>query len=659
LNPRAPPPPDLLSRIFLAFLLCASARAAVTRIDLAFRGSVKNGFPAEVTYGKVYFAADPKLAANRMICDIDLASKNAQGLVEFSADFYMLRPRNANGTALVEVSNRGGKGLTSVFDFAKHGGDLISAEALGDSFLLEQGFTLVWLGWEFDVPDEPGVLRANLPVATNLGKTISGMIHSEWVGEKRADAISTGDKAEIGYAALDPTSSKNQLFVRDEVAAPRTVIPHGDWQFVDDNHVKLKGGFAPGRLYDIVYEAKNPVVAGLGLAGLRDFVSYLKYGGLATPISAERAAIKWAIGFGVSQSGRLLREFLYDGFNQSEARQQVFDGIWAHVGGAGRGSFNQRFAQPSRDGQPFVNVFYPVDVPPFDERRLTERAKDAHVLPKLFLSHGSYEYWGRCASLIHTTADGRADVEPSANTRIYFFAGSQHGAGSIPPARVPAQNRANANDYRFGQRALLLALDKWIKAGAEPPPSRFPHLAKNELTSLDGLRFPEISGVAPPLHKREAYRLDFSAEPPKVGAPFPTFVPQVDADGNDVGGIQMPEVKVPLASYTGWNRRDAAIGAPTEMLSYTGSWIPFPLTKEERLKSGDPRKSVEERYSSRRAYLDKIDQAAHALLDSGFVLESDLPLLHERAAREWDFIHSAELPSDSTAPRAAPVAARK
>ncbi len=653
----------LLSRIFLVFLLCASAQAAVTRVDVAFRDSVKNGFPAAVTSGKVYFSVDPKLDANRIVGDIGLAPKNALGLVEFSADFCILRPRNANGTALVEVSNRGGKALTNVFDFAKHGGDLTSPEALGDSFLLAHGFTLVWLGWEFDVPNETGMLRANLPVATNFGKTISGMIHSEWVGEKRVDAISTGDKAEIGYAALDPTSRANQLFVRDAVAAGRTLIPHADWQFVDDSHVKLKGGFAPGRLYDIVYEAKNPVVAGLGLAGLRDFVSCLKYGVPDTPISADRAGIKWAIGFGVSQSGRLLREFLYDGFNQSEAHLKVFDGIWAHVGGAGRGSFNQRFAQPSRDGQPLVNVFYPVDVPPFDELHLTERANKAHVLPKLFLSHGSYEYWGRCASLIHTTADGKADVEPSANARIYFFTGSQHGAGSIPPAQVPGQNRANTNDYRFALRALLLAMDKWIKTGAEPPPSRFPHLAKEELTSLDGLRFPAISGagrsVAPPLHKREAYRLDFSIEPPKVGVAFPTFVPQVDADGNDLGGLQMPEVKVPLASYTGWNRRDPAIGAPAEMLSYTGSWIPFALTKEDRIKSGDPRESVAERYPSRQAYLDKIDRAAQALLDSGFLLAADLPLLDERAAREWDFIHSVKLQSDSVAPRAAPAAARK
>jgi hypothetical protein len=592
------------------------------------------GLPAEITSGKVYFAVDPKLAPNRIVRDLDLAPKNAQGLVEFSADFDMVRPAKSNGTALVEVSNRGGKALANIFDFGKR-------DDLGDAFLLDQGFTLVWLGWEFDVPDQPGMLRSYLPVATDHGATISGMISAEWTGEKLQDIISTGDKAQIGYAALDPASDKNELFVRNEVAAPRTLIPHADWDFVDGRHVKLKGGFTPGRIYEVVYRAKDPVIAGLGPAALRDFVSYLKYGGVDTPLNADRAEIKQAIGFGVSQSGRFLREFLYDGFNENESHRKVFDGVWAHVGGAGRGSFNQRFAQPSRDGQPFVNVFYPVDIPPFDEQHLVERANEAHVLPKLFLTNGSYEYWGRCASLIHTTPDGKADVMPSANTRIYYFSGSQHTVGSIPPAHVPGQNLANTNDYRYAMRALLLAMDRWIKTDTAPPASHFPRLAKNELTPLEGLHFPKLPNAQPPLHKREAYRLDFSVEPPRMETPFPTLVPQVDADGNDLGGIQMPEIKTPLASYTGWNRRNEAIGGTRDMLSYTGSWIPFPLTKDAAAKTGDPRKPVDERYRDRDAYLEKIDTASRELLKSGFVLEADLPALHKRAAQEWDFIHGA------------------
>jgi hypothetical protein len=178
---------------------------------------------------------------------------------------------------------------------------------------------------------------------------------------------------------------------------------------------------------------------------------------------------------------------------------------------------------------------------------------------------------------------------------------------------------------RETRRGFQLAMDRWIKTGRAPSPSQFPRLAMNQLTLVGGLRFPKIPGVEPPLHKREAFRLDFSIEPPQMDGLFPTLAPQVDADGNDLGGIQMPEIKVPLASYTGWNRRNAAIGAPTEMLSYTGSWIPFPLTREDRLTSGDPRASVQERYRNREAYLEKIDRAARSLVDSGCLLESDLP----------------------------------
>jgi Alpha/beta hydrolase domain len=594
-------------------LICPLAKGAVTKVEITNKTNTAGGGYDLVT-GKVYFAVDPALAPNRIIRDLALAPKNAAGQVEFSADFYELRPRqHGNGTALVEISNRGGKGLLNTFNLATH------ADAMGDGFLLRQGFTLVWVGWEFDLPAKAGLLHAYLPVATEHGQTITGTVRSEWTGETRVETIPLGDRDQIGYPVVDAASAKNKLYVRDSVAAARALIPHDSWHFTDATHATLNGGFTPGKIYEVVYEAKDPVVAGLGLAGVRDFVSYLKFG--------KQPEVQRAIAFGVSQSGRFLREFLYDGFNEDEARGQVFDGIWAHVAGAGRGSFNHRFAQPSRDGHPFANVFYPVDMPPFDEEPLMEKAHRAHVMPKLFLTNGAYEYWGRGASLVHTTADGKADEPPSEQARIYFFSGSQHGVGSIPPQKAPAQNQVNTNDYRYGLRALLVAMQAWVKDGKEPPPSRFPRLDKGELTTLQNLKFPKIEGVELPLHKREVYRLDFSVEPPKQGPAFPTFVPQVDADGNDRGGIKMPEIAVPLASYTGWNTRTAAIGAPGEMLSFMGSWIPFPLAK------------VQERYANEQVYLDQIDEAGRKLAEAGYVLEADLPLPHERAAREWAYLH--------------------
>jgi hypothetical protein len=622
--------------VFAVLLPVASLHvtAAVTRIEVAQRYPVAAGVsfgstgPYECIAGKVHFAVDPRQDSNSIVADISLAPRNSAGLVEFLADFYVLRPRDlskGNGTALVEISNRGSKGLPYEFDFAKTPLDARSAETIGDGFLLREGFTLAWVGWEFDVPKRPELLRVDLPIATNHGIPLTGVVRSEWIGEKTQETISLGDRDQTAYPVLDANSPKNKLLVRDTVLGPRTLLAHSEWRFSDPTHVTLSGGFMHGRIYEVIYETRDPVVAGLGLAGVRDFVSFLKYGGPETELSNEKDHIKCAIGFGVSQSGRFLREFLYDGFNEDESHRRVFDGVWSHVAGAGRGSFNHRFAQPSRDGHPFFNVLYPVDVPPFDEEHLLAKAHKAHVVPKLLLTNGSYEYWGRCASLIHTTSDGKADNPPSENTRIYFLSGSQHGVGVIPPRSAPAQNLVNTNDYRYALRALLLAMHGWLKGDGAPPASRFPLLQNGELTSVAGLRFPPVLHAAVPQRKREAYRLNFSTEPPQVGLAFPTFVPQVDTSGNELGGIRMPEIAVPLASYTGWNLRSPAIGAPSELLSMIGSWIPF------------TRSSIAARYRNEEDYLNRIDTAGRELVRSGFLLESDLPVLRQRAAEEWEY----------------------
>lgn len=633
-----------LSVLLLAIHLIA--RSAVTGIEIVRQSPVLAGAPFgrtgayECIQAKVHFAVDPKLAPNRIIADIDLAPTNPQGLVEFSADLYILRPviaAHGNGTALLEISNRGGKALPNEFDFASGPLDPALPESLGDGFLLNHGFTLVWVGWEFDVPDRLGLLHAYLPIATDHGKTITGLVRSEWTGDRRQNVIPLGDRDQTGYSVFNPSSTANKLFVRDSVLETRTEIPRSQWQFEDATHVALKGGFTPGRIYEVVYQAKDPVVAGLGLAAVRDTASYLKYGGQPTPLADMHDTIKCTIAFGVSQSGRFLREFLYDGFNQDEQRRQAFDGAWAHVAGAGRGSFNLRFAQPSRDGHAFVNVLYPVDVPPFGVQSLLAKARQEHVVPKLFLTNGSYEYWGRCASLIHTTEDAKADVEPPPGTRIYFFAGSQHTVGTIPPRPAPTQNLTNTNDYRYSLRALLLAMQAWLVNGAEPPGSRFPHLVDEQLTTIGDLNFPHVHGVRLCEYKRQAYRLNFSTEPPSVGPAFPTLVPQVDDDGNELGGIRMPEIAVPLASYTGWNLRSPAIGAPSEPTAFLGSWIPFAKTKAARMAAGDSRLSIEERYAGEQDYLSQIDSAARDLVRERFLLPTDLDLLHQRAAREWAY----------------------
>jgi Alpha/beta hydrolase domain len=650
--------------LFLCFSFCAIVHplltAGVQEVKVIERGDVLHGHlfgkagPYEAIKGRVKFAVDPKLGPNRIITDIDLAPRNKAGLVEFEADLFVLKPRDpakGNGTALLEISNRGGKGLLGTFDFARGALDLNSPDAFGDGFLLEQGYTLVWIGWECDIPAGPNLLHLFAPIAKQDGKTITGLVVSEWTGDDRIETIGLGDRTQIGYAVADPDSSENKIYVRDTVEGPRTLVPRTEWTFVDaepdakgggistnsKNRVRLNGGFAPGRIYEVVYIAKDPVVAGLGPAAVRDFASFLKYGGPETLPGDQHNYLKRSVAFGISQSGRFLRSFLYDGFNEDEKNRKVFDGVWAQVAGGGRGSFNERFAQPSRDGHPFLNVFYPVDLPPFDEEGLLERSRRAHVEPKVFLTNGSYEYWSRAASLIHTTPDGKADAPPSPNTRIYYFSGSQHGSGSLPPRLAPAQNPSNINDYRYGLRALLVAMQNWLVAAAEPPPSQFPRISEHQLVSLSDWHFPAIPGVALPAHKREAYRLDFTKKPVEATSGYPTLVPKVNADGNDLGGIAMPEVAAPLASYTGWNLRNAVIGGQTELFAMTGSWIPFAKNERERQATGDPRLSIAERYKSKALYLEKISAATADLIKRGYLLPEDAGSLHERAAKEWDY----------------------
>ena len=640
----------LLCAARAGFLCISTIEGAVTAVKIEQRTAVLNGrqFGTAGSYerveGTVRFSVDPESAANRAIADIGLAPRD-NGKVTFSANFYILQPidaKRANGVALVEVSNRGGKAMLSTFDYAHGSLDPQSEQEFGDAFLLRHGFTLVWIGWEFDVPAKAHLMRLESPIITDHGSAITGLVRSEWTGNEKVDTIPLGDRNQTGYPVADRGDSSNALYEREEVDGARTLIARSAWSFTDSTHVTMASGFLPGHIYEVVYRAKDPVVAGLGFASVRDFVSFLKYGRPYTDLGDEHQRARRTIGFGISQDGRFLRTLLYEGFNADEQGRRVFDGVWAHVGGAGRGSFNERFAQPSRDGHPFLNVFYPVDLPPFRTEALLAKEEQSKTAPKLFLSNGSYEYWGRCASLIHTTEDGLRDVPPQPGTRVFFFAGSQHGPGSIPPASVATQNQADTVDYRAAMRALLISMKKWISSDEEPPPSRIPTIESGQLAPLAKLAFPQIPGVSVPKHKREAYRLDFSVEPPVPGPPYPTLIPQVNEDGNEIAGIRMPEVVAPLATYTGWNLRNSSIGAPDEMFSMVGSFIPFARTKSDRLTRHDPRLSIEERYRSEGEYLNRISDAAQELVRAGFLLEEDVPRLRERASKEWNYVMNTQ-----------------
>ena len=663
--------------VVATIILCLAhiADAHVTRVEIISRTDVQNGKPFglagayEKIVGRVYFSVDPSNLHNRQIVDLEKADRSSQGQVEFSADLYILRPRDmnkGNGAVLFEVSNRGGRGIDRLVNGAT------SADPEGDGFLMRHGYTIAWVGWEFDVADEGDRLKLYAPVAHDPGgKEIHGLLRSDFtpakiVGDMPLGHFLLGPNGGKSYPVDDPASPKNVLTVRDAPEGQRNTIPRAQWSFAhivdgklaaDTHFIHLDGGFQPGKIYEVVYEAKNPVVVGLGLASVRDFLSYLKH----DPESV--APVKRVYAVGISQSGRFLRHFLYQDFNADEQGRQVMDGVIAHVAGAGRGSFNHRFAQPSRDAQPLSSIFFPTDLFPFTDlpetdsdtgetAGLLDAVYKAHDAPKIFFTNTSYEYWGRAASLIHTSADGTADAKISDNVRVYLLAGLQHFSAPFPPqksspnnADATAQQRYNPNPVQYFWRALITDMDEWVKNGTEPPANRYPKIAEGTLVPLNKWTLPAISGVNKPHEANVAWRLDFgpqwkqgivSVEPPKVGKAFPLLVPQSDANGNDEGGVSLPELQVPLASYTGWNLRDPSIGAGDLRLSFYGSFIPFAKTLAERQKSGDPRLSVAERYVSRDEYMGKFAEAAMKLVQERFLLREDVPALLERGKREWE-----------------------
>lgn len=619
-----------IAALFAAVALCAPA--AVRRVEVTERTPIANNY--ERVSGRVYFGADPKLAVNRIVRDLERAPVNARGEVEFSAEFTLLRPADpakSNGTVVFEVSNRGNKGMLNRFNFSQPG-------EFGDGYTMRQGYTLAWLGWEYDLPATPGLLHFTAPKFRRDALPAPGLVRSEFIPDKTVTTMPLGDRT------MDPVpvGKPLALYVRDSGDSPAHRIDASKWKLAADGRsVEMASGFEQAKLYEFVYEGKDPVVVGTGLAAVRDWISYLKHEG------QDGRATKRAIGFGISQSGRFLREFLYDGFNADEKGRQVFDGVWADVAGAGRGSFNFRYAQPSRDGCPFLNVFYPTDVFPFLDSALLERAKAAKVAPKLFLTNGSYEYWGRVAALVHVTADGRSDAPLSPETRVYFIAGANHIPQSLPLKKSGTRYTVNPVDHRPVQRALLVAMEAWLANGVEPPPSQYPRVAAGELADADGMKFP-VPGISAPPHPRRARKLDWgpeltakgyiTKEPPVENGAYPTLVPRVDADGLDRGGIRLPEVAVPLATLTGWNLRAPERGATDEIVEFLGAIFPFAKTKAERERAHDPRLSIAERYASREDYRKRVEAAADDLVKRRFVLPEDRQGTIDRAMRLWDTV---------------------
>jgi hypothetical protein len=659
----------MFRRLFVILLFALPLRAEVVRIEVKSRADVLAGqtFGTAGAYeklsGKIYFAVDPGNSANKIIADIDKAPKNASGKVEFSSDFYMIKPRDlsrGNGTVFYEVSNRGNKGILGFFNLASANSlDPQNAPDFGDGFLMEQGFTLLWVGWQFDVAGRDSLLRVYVPSARETnGQPIRGLVRSDFSPTQLTSDFALPDAT---YAVVDAKDPANVLTVRDSVEAARRTIPRDQWDFTADRKsIHMAAGFTPNKIYEVVYRSQDPPIAGLGPAAVRDAIAKLKYGS-ASELSVGQGQIKRAIAFGISQSGRFLRTYLYYGFNEDEGHRKVFDGVMSHVAGGGRGSFDNRFALPSRTAGPFSSFFYPVDIFPFTDvaqldpetgKRdglLTHNMKP-DFMPKVMYTNSSHEYWGRAGSLFTTTVDGKEDAPMMSNVRAYMYTGGNHGIAAFPPTRGSGQQLNDPLDYRWAARKLLVSLNRWIVDGVEPPPSSYPHISNGTMVSAEKVKFPKIPNLTPPtsanIHK--AYRVDYgpdfaskgviSQEPPKVTSSYPMLVPQVDADGNDLPGIRLPEIAVPLATYLGWNFFNERSGPTTELVSLTGSMIPFARTRADRESTQDPRPSVEERYKSKDAYLELITKAANDLAAKGYVIKEDIPRIVQQAGSRWDWV---------------------
>ena len=652
----------------------------VTAVEIRSRGSWSGGQsfgqvgPYEELFGTVRLAVDPGHPGNQIITDLELAPRGAGGLVEFSADFSIIRPvepQRGNHRVLFEVPNRGKRRVFKHMHAASESLDPRVPLNPGNGFLMRHGYTVAWCGWQTDVPDVEGLMRMEVPDAVSPEGPLSGKIIVTFQPNARAQVQALSDAMHRPYPATDVSDPEATLIVRDNDDTPAQVVPRDQWSFAklvdgrvvpDKSHVYIASGFEPGKMHQVLYMTTGAPVIGLGLLVVRDVVSFLKYGtaGEGNPCAGD---LERAYGYGLSQSGRFLRHFLYLALNEDEEGRIVFDGLIPHVAGGRRGEFNQRFGQPSTPAKRSMGNLFPfTDTEQTDPETgktdgLLSRLSARGEVPKTIFTNTSAEYWRGDGSLIHTDAEGTRDVAPSESVRIYCFAGTHHPSGFFPLTDTHPMNGhrgerlLNSVDYTPLVRAAVVALDRWVTSGEPPPPSRYPRICDGTLVPPEQTEstFKSIPGVRFPAHPPRTSRLDFgpgaeagvpSMVSPVVGKAYRHLVSAVDEDGNELGGIRLPDISVPLATLTGWNLRHSDMGASDEVvgmfIGLLGSTIAFPATKAERGASGDPRLSIEERYSSLEDYLGRVREAARTLVEEGYLLAEDMELVREQAAQRYD-----------------------
>lgn len=652
--------------LFAGSMLWPIAEARITRIEITRTESPTFAGMAfgrvgqyEKLVGRAYSEIDPAASHNSGIADIALAPRNARGKVEYSTDLYILRPvdrTRGNRKIFFELNNRGNMNSFVLLNNAPAAvNDPSTADDAGNGFLMEQGYTIVLSGWDATATRGGGRQTMTVPVAKNTdGSPVIGPSLEEFVVDN-----STTLTQPLSYPAATLDTSQATLTVREHFDDPPVTIPSEGWGFADARTVKLLPDgtrFQQGRLYELTYLATEPLVAGLGFAATRDLAAFLRQAasddtGNANPAGGNVQAV---YSFCFSQPCRFMRDFVHLGFNEDEQGRRAFDGVLNWVGGASGGFFNYRFAQPARTHRQRIGRWYPERVFPFANQVLTDpvsgksdgrlrRCLATDTCPRIFEANSANEYWVKAGSLLHTDTNG-ADLSDAPNVRNYFFSSYPHTSGIGLTGPGNCQLPRNPLVANAGLRALLVALDQWVTDGTAPPASRVPRRADGTLVPAlpqAAMGFPNIPGVKYTGLMTTGDLFDFGSQfdqgilttvPPRlIGSPYPAFVPKTDELGNDLAGVRMPDVAVPLATYTGWGLRAAQFGGD-DLCDSAGSMIPLRTSEAERIAAGDPRPSLEQLYGDHWGYVLRVARAALELYDERLLLWDDVYQTVTRAA---------------------------
>ena len=659
----------------IAMLSVGVAEAHIIRIEITsvesptFEGRTFGSVGRyEKLRGKAYGEVDPTDPRNAVITDIELAPRNANGKVEYSMDIFILKPvdlRRGNHKVFLDMNNRGNMRGLRLNDVARTTNPTTAADA-GSGFIMNLGYSVVGNGWDFGATSEDAGLTISLPIAKRPdGSSITGLSY-EYINFNNAESV----RYTLAYPTATLEKSEATLTVRVRLGDRPTTIPATAWEYVDEKTIRLLPAGTPfkqSHVYEFTYTARDPVVAALGLAATRDFVSFLRHAasddvGTPNPLAGD---VQQTFSFSISQPSRAFNDYQTLGFNEDEHGRRVIDGMLKWTGGGSGDQINYRFAQTGRTERNRQNHLYPEGVFPFAHQTLTDhlsgrtggrsaRCTVSSTCAKTFEANSSNEYWVKASSLLHSDTRGK-DLEDPESVRFYLISGLSHGVGNATSMGICQQFLNPTNPYP-ALRALLIGLDQWVTHGTEPPNSEVPRQADNTAVTAvprpgyqsgsvpqEALGWPAIPAVTYTGLITTRYHLDFgptfykesivSNYPPSLeGRPaYPIFVSRVDRDGNELAGIRLPPVEAPVATTTGWALRREGYGL-NDGCEGAGQNIPFPKTKAERLVTGDPRISLEERYGTHDGYVQAVAHAARLLMKQRLLLEEDVQRYIDEAA---------------------------